>query len=198
MLRSPIKLGARPSAKDYQLSSGVTQVQGVPSVDHVVSRHTLTGDVGHVDTATDEITFDTPHGFVGREPVGWDESAGTQPAPFTAAYKTYYVIVVDATTIQLSEVPGGTEVDITNTGSGALTLTEYLRANHVLLTNYGTVMIGIRPCIGPSYSMTTNDEFVLHPDAQQPVILNVCGFDSIAAESIGGAGDLRVNPLENW
>jgi hypothetical protein len=45
--------------------------------------------------------------------------------------------------------------------------------------------------------MDTDDEFVLHQDCGTPLILNVHGFLSIAAESMGGDGDLRVVPLEN-
>lgn len=82
-----------------------------------------------VDTATDEITL-TAHGLENFQRIQFT-SSGTVPGGLTAS-TTYYVIVVDANTIQVASSYGnafaGTQIDITTVGTGTHTLTPYEQA----------------------------------------------------------------------
>lgn len=79
-----------------------------------------------VNTGTDEITI-TAHGLENFQRVQFT-STGAVPTGLTAS-TTYYLIVVDANTIQVATTYAnafaGTQIDITSVGSGTHTLTPY-------------------------------------------------------------------------
>lgn len=79
-----------------------------------------------VNTGTDEITL-TAHGLENGQRIQLT-STGTVPAGLSAS-TTYYVIFVDANTIQLAtsyaNAYNGTDIDITSQGTGTHTLTPY-------------------------------------------------------------------------
>lgn len=71
---------------------------------------------GDVNTGTDEIT-ETSHGLANDQIVYLTNSGGALPTGLSAS-TAYYVIVVDANTIQLSLTAGGSAVDITAAAGG--------------------------------------------------------------------------------
>lgn len=79
-----------------------------------------------VNTGTDQITL-TAHGLENYQRVQFTTSGGL-PAGLTAS-TTYYIIVVDANTIEVAtsfaNALAGTQIDITTVGSGTHTLTPY-------------------------------------------------------------------------
>ena len=79
-----------------------------------------------VNTSTEKITL-TAHGFANAHSVRIS-SSGTIPGGLSAG-TTYYVIRVDADTIQLAtslaNVYAGTAINITSQGSGTHTITPY-------------------------------------------------------------------------
>lgn len=79
-----------------------------------------------VNTGTDQITL-TAHGLENYQRVQFTTSGGL-PAGISAS-TTYYIIVVDANTIEVAtsfaNALAGTQIDITTVGSGTHTLTPY-------------------------------------------------------------------------
>jgi len=77
--------------------------------------------VASVSDSGDTITFTAPHGLVSDQPVRmFADTGGTIPTGLTGG-TTYYVIVVDTHTIQLSASSGpGAAVNITSAGAGDL------------------------------------------------------------------------------
>lgn len=82
-----------------------------------------------VDTGTDEITL-TAHGLENYQRIQFT-STGSVPGGLSAS-TTYYLIVVDANTIQVAtsytNAFNGTQINITSVGSGTHTLTPYEQA----------------------------------------------------------------------
>jgi hypothetical protein len=82
----------------------------------------------NVNTGTEEITIAT-HGFTANQQVYLSNSGGALPTGLSAT-TLYYVLVVNANTIQLSLTSGGAAVDITAAAGGGTHTVGY--ASHVL------------------------------------------------------------------
>ncbi len=76
-----------------------------------------------VDDTTDQIELTTMDWPTDTPCVM--SSSGTLPAPLEE-YTTYYLIFVDATTVQLSLTAGGSAIDITDVGSGTHRIMPYI------------------------------------------------------------------------
>jgi len=70
-----------------------------------------------VDAATNVVTMDGWHGFVVNDTVSFS-SSDTLPAGISAGITYYVKTVPTTTTMTLSTSEGGSELDITNTGTG--------------------------------------------------------------------------------
>lgn len=136
---------------------------GAAYIEHVALASETFDANTDVDTGTDEITI-TGHGFEDEDQVVYaDNSTGITGL---TDGNTYYVIYVDANTIQLESSIGGGAVDITATGTGTAYLGEYHRfdTKHNLATTNGG---GIITCasnngqywLGNLYSTGTLNSF---------------------------------------
>jgi hypothetical protein len=193
MLNSPLKLSSGNRSWDYQLSDGVTMLRGIPVTDHISQEVPyLNADIDAGDKEFDLVA----HGFVEGDPITFREDGGLQTGQ-SATY-TYYVIYVDADHFQIARYfPGNSELTLTADATGTNYIQRRKRAKYILPVNYGATPVGIRPTNDPTYSMDTDVEMVLHHLSAHAIPLDVTGFSIIAAESIGGDGDLRVAALEN-
>lgn len=81
---------------------------------------TVISDPTFTVNATTNLLNSTGHGLNNADDVTL-KSSGSLPTGLSAQQK-YYVINATANTLQLSEMPGGSAVDITDTGSGTHTL----------------------------------------------------------------------------
>lgn len=78
-----------------------------------------------VNTTTENITI-TAHGFENEDPVTYAEGSGAIGG--LTDTNTYYIILVDANTVQLESSIGGGAIDLTSTGTGTASLTEQFEA----------------------------------------------------------------------
>lgn len=194
MFDSPIKLSIDNRAWDYQLSSGVTLVRGVPVTDHIKREIPFLNS--DIDTGDDEFDL-VGHGLQEGDPITFREGGTLQTGLYDTGY-TYYCKYVDADHFKIAlYYPGRAKENLADDGVGTNYIQVRQRARYVLPCNYGSYPIAIRPTNDPSYSMDTDDELVLLPESHVPIPLNVMGYWIIAAESIGGDGDLRIAALEN-
>jgi hypothetical protein len=112
-----------------------------------------------VDATTDVVTSDT-HGFVGGEVLQLT-TATTLPAGLALA-TNYYVINVTTDTFQLSATPGGTAINITDTGTGVHTL--HVCGQAVFVGDYQYVDLSL--CFTSSPTMTVKFQgSIAKPDA---------------------------------
>lgn len=193
MLKSPMKLSTRPNARDYQLVDGETMVRGVPPTDRLIGEVPFVN--ADIDIGDDEFDL-VGHGLIEGQPITFREDGGLPTG--TDVSNVFFVVYVDADHFGICKLgPGNSKEALTADATGTNYIQARERAKYVLPVNYGAVPVGIRPIVGNTYAMDTDNEFVLHHNCGQQVPLNVTGCDSIAAEAIGGAGDLRVTPLEN-
>jgi hypothetical protein len=195
MLKSPIRLSNGIRSWNYVLLADTTMLRGVPVVDHVRPR-VFSYVAGDIDIVAD--TFELPdHGLVEGQPITFLEGGGLQTGQ--SASPTYYVKYFDKDHIQIATFyPGNTASGLTADPTGINYIQKRVFAKYVLLTNFGASWIAIRPTNDASYAVDPDEELVLSPTACHPLILNVAGFSTIAAESIGAAGSLRVTALENF
>lgn len=91
-----------------------------------------------VVAATDVITS-TAHGLTNGDCV-WVSSSTTLPAGLSAS-TNYYIINATTDTFRLSAVPSGTNIDITDTGTG--THTYKLKGKTILISDYSVVTLGV-------------------------------------------------------
>ena len=80
--------------------------------------------VSSVNDSTNRLTFASAHGFVNNERCGLT-TTGTLPTAVggnLAELTSYYIRVVDTTTIELARTSGGAAIDLTSTGTGTHTV----------------------------------------------------------------------------
>ncbi len=114
-----------------------------------------------VDAATDTLTSAVPHGFAPRDMVQV-HAATTFPGNLGQSLN-YFVIVTSPTTLKLSETVGGTAVDITSAGAGAITLRR--DAAEVAAAVGGTFTAAFHP-------FTDRDEVRISSTGTLPATLN--------------------------
>lgn len=116
--------------------------------------------VASVNTTAETIAFTAPHGFTSNQAVKLVRpSTSTSPTGLDTL-TTYYVIVVNSTTIQVSASAGpGAAVNITGAGSGALYFFEVadLPRNYVASKNVSAVNAGTEAVTVTAHGLTTGD-----------------------------------------
>lgn len=152
-----------------------------------------TGTVSAVNTGADSFTINN-HGFNTGERV-YISSTGLVPGGVSADVQ-YFVIDIDANTIQLAtsaaNAAGGTQIDITSTGTGTITIahTLYLQAsvNGALTLDGISLSGGERVLIKNQSTATQNGIYVVtdEGDAGRPAVLTRSEDANASAEL--GAG----------
>lgn len=151
---------------------------------------TFNGTATGVDETDDEITI-TAHGFPANTPVVYGNGGGTDVGGLTDG-ETYYVIVVDENTIQLSETPGGEAIDLSVGVGTAHTLKPVSTATFVGADN-GTATIQI------SYPTTLAAPAAINSDEVSEVITSgaVCIPPAGTSVSWSSCGTCQKAP-KSW
>jgi hypothetical protein len=153
-----------------------------------------TGTVSAVNTGADSFTINN-HGFNTGERV-YISSTGLIPGGVSANVQ-YFVINIDANTIQLAtsaaNAAGGTQIDITSTGTGTITIahTLYLLAsvNGALTLDGISLSGGERVLIKNQTTATQNGIYVVtdEGDTNRPAVLTRADDANESAELSAGS-----------
>lgn len=102
--------------------SGILQAGG----SFGVKIHNTTKTIASVDTPTDTFTTTAPHGFTNQEKVAFASTGNlpNTPAGRLTAGTIYYVVSggLDRTTFRIALTRGGATIDLTDAGSGTITV----------------------------------------------------------------------------
>ncbi|WP_416671882.1 hypothetical protein [Egbenema bharatensis] len=99
----------------------------VKSISAIVDGFAFNED--RVDIERDRLVMDKPHGLVTGQKVIYAPGAGQQAIGGLVSGQEYYVIRVDAQTIQLALTSGGAAVDLTSAGAGTHSLQQVIEFN---------------------------------------------------------------------
>jgi len=126
-------------------------IEAVVNFDALTSYSPSSFTISNVNTTTNVITTSVNHNLVAGDRIGFEVSGGSLPSPLQDRNNVvpYYIISPTANTFKVSTSSGGSEVDLTTTGSGTITAVVPNR-NGMLFgrANYGG--IGIYYSITPA------------------------------------------------
>ena len=162
------------------------------SVQNFLSTYNNTSEViTAVDISAETLTSNS-HAFTNGDRVRVASIGGANPGGLTAG-QTFFVVGATANTFQLSATLGGAAVDITDTGSGTITVTHtlYLEAtgNGALQIDGVSVVADDRVVLKNQTDLTQNGIYVVSQpgDATSPAILTRADDFNASAECESGS-----------